>query len=68
MSDNPAQYGLSQEQLLIQDTVRAFARDKVAPHADAIDRDAKYPQHMFDALRELGLFRPAFPRAVRRHQ
>jgi acyl-CoA dehydrogenase len=61
VSDNPAQYGLSQEQLLIQDTVRAFARDKVAPHADAIDRDAKYPQHMFDALRELGLFALPFP-------
>ena len=55
------QYALNDEQRLLQETVRAFARDKVAPLADAIDRDAEYPQDMFDALRELGLFALPFP-------
>lgn len=55
------QYSLTEEQRLIQDTVRAFARDKVRPHAQQIDRDGAYPQHMFDALRELGLFALPFP-------
>ena len=41
--------------------MRAFARDKVRPHAQQIDRDGAYPQHMFDALRELGLFALPFP-------
>ena len=61
MADGVQQYALNEEQHLLQETVRAFARDKVAPHADAIDRDAQYPQAMFDALRELGLFALPFP-------
>jgi len=55
------QYALSDEQRLLQETVRAFAREKVAPFAGEIDRTAEYPQHMFDALRELGLFALPFP-------
>lgn len=61
MDDAVAQYSLTEEQRLLQETVRAFARNKVAPHADAIDAEAKYPQHMFDALREFGLFALPFP-------
>jgi acyl-CoA dehydrogenase len=57
------QYTLNEEQRLIQQTVRAFALDKVRPHAQQIDRDGVYPQHMFDALRELGLFALPFPAA-----
>src|SRR5208282_418037 len=36
--------------------VRRIAAERVAPRAAAIDRDAAYPQDMFDLLRELGLF------------
>ena len=56
-----AQFSLSEEQRLIQDTVRSFARKTVAQHAAAIDREARYPQHMFDALKDLGLFALPFP-------
>ena len=48
------QYTLTDEQKLIQETVRAFALEKVAPVANAIDAQARYPQEMFEALRELG--------------
>ena len=62
MADN-VQYALSEEQRLLQETLRAFARDKVAPRAAEIDAKAEYPQDMFDALRELGMFALPFPEA-----
>ena len=55
------QFELTAEQVLLRDTIRALARDKVAPRAAAIDRDAAYPQDMFDLLREQGLFALPFP-------
>ena len=54
-------FGLGEEQRLLRDTVRAFARDKVAPRAAEIDREAAYPHDMFAALRDLGLFALPFP-------
>ncbi|MBV1876750.1 MAG: acyl-CoA dehydrogenase family protein [Pseudomonadales bacterium] len=56
---NPFQ--LSDEQRLLQDTVRRFAREKVAPRAQEIDAKAEYPQDMFDALKELQMFALPFP-------
>ena len=56
-----ADFGLGEEQRLLRDTVRAFARDKVAPRAAEIDREAAYPHDMFAALRDLGLFALPFP-------
>ena len=61
MTDTVPQYTLTEEQRLIQNTVRRFARSKVAPYAYAIDAQAEYPQHMFDALKKLGLFALPFP-------
>ncbi len=55
------QYALSEEQRLLQETIRAFARDKVAPRAAEIDAKAEYPQDMFDHLKALGLFALPFP-------
>lgn len=55
------QYGLSEEQNLLRDMVRKFALEKVAMRAREIDATAQYPQDMFDALRELGLFALPFP-------
>lgn len=54
-------YALTSEQQQIQDMVRRLARDKVASRADEIDRNAEYPQDMFELLRELGLFTLPFP-------
>lgn len=53
--------GLTDEQRLLRDTVRAVARAKVAPRAAAIDDEAAYPHDMFALLRDLGLFALPFP-------
>ncbi|MDP6815568.1 MAG: acyl-CoA dehydrogenase family protein, partial [Alphaproteobacteria bacterium] len=54
-------FSLSDDQRLVQDTIRRIATEKVAPRAAAIDADGVYPQDMFDLLRELGLFTLPFP-------
>ena len=45
---------LSPEQQQIRDTLRAFARDELAPHAAAWDRDHTFPHDALRALGELG--------------
>src|SRR5437764_14530909 len=42
---------LSEEQRLLRDTAREFARRELAPHAAEWDREARFPQ---EALAELG--------------
>ncbi len=42
---------LSEQQLLVRDTARAFARDRLAPFAAEWDRDHIFPK---DAIKELG--------------
>ena len=54
-------YALTEDQLAVQDLVRRVAREQVAPRADAIDRNAEYPQDMFDLLKDLGLFALPLP-------
>lgn len=49
------------DQREVQALVRRIAAERVAPRAAAIDRDAAYPQDMFDLLRDLGLFTLPFP-------
>ena len=44
-------YPLTDEERLILDTVRAFAREQVAPRAAEIDRTAEFP---WDLVREMG--------------
>ncbi len=44
-------YPLSDEERLILDTVRQFARERVAPRAAEIDRTAEFP---WDLVREMG--------------
>jgi acyl-CoA dehydrogenase len=54
-------YSLTEDQLAVQELVRRVAREQVAPRADAIDRDAEYPQDMFELLKALGLFALPLP-------
>lgn len=54
-------YSLNEDQRQIQDLIRRVARERVAPRADQIDREAEYPHDMFDLLKELGLFTLPFP-------
>ncbi len=45
---------LTEEQLLIRDTARQFARDRLAPHAAEWDRDGRFPKQAVTAMGELG--------------
>lgn len=54
---------LSDDEREVQELVRRVARERVKPRADDIDREAEYPQDMFDLLKELGLFTLPFPEA-----
>ena len=46
---------LSEAQILIRDTARAFARDRLTPNAAQWDRDKKTPVEIFSQMGELGL-------------
>jgi len=45
---------LTEEQAMIRDTARAFARERLAPFAAARDRDATFPRDVFTELGQLG--------------
>jgi butyryl-CoA dehydrogenase len=46
---------LSEEQVLLRDTVRQFAGEVVRPRAAEIDQTGAFPRDLFDAAGELGL-------------
>src|ERR1700723_3706523 len=48
-------FGLGSDIGMLRDTVRAFAQNKIAPHADEIDRSNKFPRELWPLLGELGL-------------
>ena len=48
-------FDLSPEHELIRDTVRAFALEKVAPVAEELDRDSRFPYELVAEMAELGL-------------
>jgi short-chain 2-methylacyl-CoA dehydrogenase len=46
---------LSPEHELIRDTVREFAREKVAPLAEELDRESRFPYELVAEMADLGL-------------
>jgi alkylation response protein AidB-like acyl-CoA dehydrogenase len=48
-------FDLSPEQELIRDTVRSFARERVAPVAAELDLESRFPYELVSELAELGL-------------
>jgi short-chain 2-methylacyl-CoA dehydrogenase len=48
-------FDLTAEQELIRETVRSFARDRVAPMAAELDRQSRFPYELVAELGELGL-------------
>jgi len=48
-------FDLTPEQELLRETVRTFARDRVAPVAAELDREARFPYELVAELAELGL-------------
>lgn len=57
MSDTAdcVQIELSEDQRLLQETVRRFVRQEVIPRADEIDREDRFPRELMCALGKLGL-------------
>ncbi|GAB3852058.1 acyl-CoA dehydrogenase [Nocardioides maradonensis] len=60
MSDFPM-YGLSEEQQEIRKAIREICDAKIAPHAAAVDEEARYPQEAHDALLETDFYAPHVP-------
>src|SRR5919198_6003946 len=54
-------FELTQEQRLLRDTVREFARQEVAPVAEELDRTKSFPYDLVKRLGELGLMGIPFP-------
>jgi short/branched chain acyl-CoA dehydrogenase len=54
-------FELSDEQKLIQSTVRDFARTEVAPIAEELDREKRFPYEIVEKLGGLGLMGIPFP-------
>jgi alkylation response protein AidB-like acyl-CoA dehydrogenase len=56
-------YELSDEQQLLRDTVRDFAVNRVAPVAEALDRESRFPYELVAEMAELGLMGIPIPEA-----
>jgi len=54
-------YELSEEQELVRSTVREFAATRVAPVAEELDREGRFPYELVAELAELGLMGMPFP-------
>ncbi len=54
-------FDLTDEQRLLRDTVRDFARGEVAPVAEELDRTKSFPYELVGKLGELGLMGIPFP-------
>ena len=55
---------LTSEQKLLVDTVRAFARDRIAPIAAEHDESGEFPWNTVREMADLGLFGIPFPEAL----
>ena len=54
-------FDLEPEHELLRDTVRQFAREKVAPVAEELDREKRFPYELVTELAELGLMGMTIP-------
>jgi short-chain 2-methylacyl-CoA dehydrogenase len=54
-------FDLSEEQVLVRDTVRRFALERVAPVAQELDREKRFPYELVAELAELGLMGMTIP-------
>jgi len=52
---NDFDFGLGEDIAVLRDTVREFATREIAPIAEAVDRDNRFPRELWPKLGELGL-------------
>ena len=56
-------FGLSDEAEMIRDTVERFADERIAPLAEAVDREDRFPRELWTEMGELGLHGITVPEA-----
>ncbi len=56
-------FGLSEEAEMIRDTVARFADERIAPLAEAIDREDRFPRELWTEMGELGMHGVTVPEA-----
>jgi len=54
-------FDLDQEHELVRSTVRAFAQERIAPVAEELDRESRFPYDLVGELAELGLMGMTIP-------
>ncbi|MEE4354005.1 MAG: acyl-CoA dehydrogenase family protein [Desulfatiglans sp.] len=54
-------YELTEEQVMLKETIARLAKDQIAPGAAKRDEEAEFPWDMVEVLRENGLFGADFP-------
>lgn len=54
-------FDLTREQKMIQKEVRNFAKNKISPRAEEMERTGEYPYDLMDQMAELGLMGIPFP-------
>lgn len=54
-------FDLTKEQTMIKDMVKEFAEEIIKPRAIQIDKEAKFPEDIFNQMGELGLMGIPFP-------
>jgi short/branched chain acyl-CoA dehydrogenase len=59
------EFDLTDEQRLLRDTVREFARAEVAPVAEELDREKRFPYEIVAKMGDLGLMGIPFPEEYR---
>lgn len=54
-------FDLTEEQRMIQETIRRFAREEIAPVASENDKKARFPRELFQKLADLGFMGTPIP-------
>lgn len=52
---------LSEDELMIRDTVREFVSEEVIPIIEEYNRESRFPQQIIPKMAEMGLFGPTLP-------
>ena len=52
---------LSEEEIMVRNTVRDFVSAEIIPIIEKYNREAKFPEHLIKQMAELGLFGPTLP-------